>query len=202
MKKKLFLIAVALVVIGAATAGALYDLFPVRVSLFAAMARNYILSWSAPRGTATTELNAAYKGAALALTPAAEAPSDSVGDWPSYNRTLASERYSQLSQITTKTVEKLKVSCTYDTGQFAVFASGLIVVENALIGTTEFDIFSVNPTTCAENWRTHEVYPPSLLPANRGAAYLDGALVRGTQDGRVLAYDFKTGKATVGNTHR
>jgi hypothetical protein len=84
MKKKLFLILVALIVIGAATAGALYYFFPVRVSLFAAMTRNFILSWSAPRGTATTELNAAYKDArALALTPAAEAASDSAGDWPS-----------------------------------------------------------------------------------------------------------------------
>jgi outer membrane protein assembly factor BamB len=32
------------------------------------------------------------------------------------------------------------------------------------------------------------------LPLNRGAAYLDGLLFRGTEDGRVLAYDFKTGK--------
>jgi PQQ-dependent dehydrogenase (methanol/ethanol family) len=84
--------------------------------------------------------------------------------------------------------------CTYDVGQFAAFESGLIMVDNALIGTTEFDIFSINPATCAENWRTHEDYPPSLLPANRGAAYMDGMLFRGTQDGRVLAYDFKTGK--------
>ena len=68
------------------------------------------------------------------------------------------------------------------------------MVDNALIGTTEFDIFSLDPATCAENWRTHEGYPPSLLPANRGAAYLDGMLFRGTQDGRVLAYDFKTGR--------
>ena len=68
------------------------------------------------------------------------------------------------------------------------------MVDNALIGTTQFDIFSIDPATCAENWRTHEVYPPSLLPANRGAAYMDGMLFRGTQDGRVLAYDFKTGK--------
>ena len=68
------------------------------------------------------------------------------------------------------------------------------MVDNALIGTTEFDIFSLNPATCAENWRTHEDYPAALLPANRGAAYLDGMLFRGTQDGRVLAYDFKTGK--------
>jgi alcohol dehydrogenase (cytochrome c) len=65
---------------------------------------------------------------------------------------------------------------------------------NALIGTTEFDIFSLDPATCVENWRTHEDYPPALLPANRGAAYTDGMLFRGSQDGRVLAYDFKTRK--------
>ena len=34
------------------------------------------------------------------------------------------------------------------------------MVDNALIGTTEFDIFSLDPATCAENWRTHEDYPP------------------------------------------
>jgi alcohol dehydrogenase (cytochrome c) len=162
-----------------------------------ALTRNYLLSWFAPRGTTTTESNAAYK-AADAVAPAAPAeassPSVTAGDWPSYNRTLTSERYSPLSQINTKNVGKLKVLCTYDLGQFAAFESGLIVVDNALIGTTEFDIFSLNPATCAENWRTHEVYPPSLLPANRGAAYMGGMLFRGTQDGRVLAYDFKTGK--------
>jgi alcohol dehydrogenase (cytochrome c) len=86
------------------------------------------------------------------------------------------------------------------------FETGLIMVEGALIGTTEFDIFSINPSTCAENWRTHEEYPACILPTNRGAAYLDGMLFRGTQDGRVLAYDFKTGKrlweATIGDANK
>jgi len=197
MKEKLFIIGGTLVVIGAAAAGALYYAYPVRVSVFAGLTRNYFLSWSAPPGTTTTELNAAYKGSGpVAPSPPAEAPlpSATAGDWPSYNRTLTSERYSQLSQINTKNVGKLKVLCTYDIGQLAAFESGLIMVDNALIGTTEFDIFSLNPATCAENWRTHEDYPPSLLPANRGAAYMDGMLFRGTQDGRVLAYDFKTGR--------
>ena len=197
MWRKLLIIAGALGVIGAAAGGALYYVYPVQVSIFAGLTRNYFLSWSAPPGTTTTELNAAYKAAgAVAPSPAADAPSPSAaaGDWPSYNRTLTSERYSQLSQINTKNVGKLKVLCTYDVGEFAAFESGLIMVDNALIGTTEFDIFSLDPATCAENWRTHEDYPPSLLPANRGAAYLDGMLFRGTQDGRVLAYDFKTGK--------
>jgi alcohol dehydrogenase (cytochrome c) len=86
------------------------------------------------------------------------------------------------------------------------FETGPIMVEGALIGTTEFDTFSINPSTCAENWRTHEEYPGYLLPTNRGAAYLDGRLFRGTQDGRVLAYDFKTGKrlweTTIGDVKK
>jgi alcohol dehydrogenase (cytochrome c) len=197
MKYKLFIIAGALVVTGAATAGPLYYAYPVQVSTVGGLTRNYILTLFAPTGTASTEVNAAYKDVAAAapsLPAAAPLPETTTGDWPSYNRTLTSERYSQLSEIDTKNVGKLKVLCTYDVDQFAAFESRLIMVDNALIGTTQFDIFSLNPATCAENWRTHEVYPPSLLPANRGAAYMDGMLFRGTQDGRVLAYDFKTGK--------
>jgi alcohol dehydrogenase (cytochrome c) len=197
MKKNLFIIAGALAVIGAAVGGGLYYLYPVQVSTLGGMTRNYLISWSAPAGTATTELNTAYKAPeAMASSPPAAAPSPSAAsaDWPSYNRTLTSDRYAELSQINTKNVGKLKVLCTYDVDEYAAFESGLIMVEGALIGTTQFDIFSLNPATCALNWRTHEDYPPSLLPANRGAAYLDGMLFRGTQDGRVLAYDFKTGK--------
>jgi alcohol dehydrogenase (cytochrome c) len=195
MKYKLLVIAAALGVTGAAVGGALYLAYPVQITTLAGMARNYLISWPAPPGTTTTESNAAYK-AAVAPAPTAEvsSPNTAAGDWPSYNRTLTSERYSQLSEINTKNVGKLKVLCTYDVDQFAAFETGLIMVENALIGTTQFDIFSLNPATCAENWRTHEDYPPSLIPSNRGAAYLDGMLFRGTQDGRVLAYDFKTGK--------
>ena len=101
MKKKLFMIAVALGVIGAAAGGALYYFYPVQVSIFAGLTRNYFLSWSAPPGTTTTELNAAYKDAgAVAPSPPAEAssPSATAGDWPSYNRTLTSERYSPLER--------------------------------------------------------------------------------------------------------
>jgi alcohol dehydrogenase (cytochrome c) len=154
--------------------------------------RGEILSLFAPVGATATETNPNYKGAA-APPPAAPA-SPAAADWPSYNKTLTSERFSNLSQINTKNVAKLKVLCTYDTWRITSFETGLIMVEGALIGTTEFDIFSIDPSTCAENWRTHEEYPAYILPTNRGAAYLDGRLFRGTDDGRVLAYDFKTGK--------
>jgi alcohol dehydrogenase (cytochrome c) len=192
MKKKLFIIIGALIVIGAAIGGALYLAYPVQMTTIGGLVHNYLLSLSAPPGTTTTESNAAYK------TPsppaAAQAAGATAGDWPSYNRTVTSDRFSPLAEINTKNVGQLKVLCTYDVGGYVAFESGLIMVNDALIGTTEFDIFSLNPSTCALNWRTHEDYPPALLPANRGAAYSDDMLFRGTQDGRVLAYDFKTGK--------
>ena len=193
MKRSLFVGAVAaLAILAVLTAGrVLYRTHPVQVSLFVALARNYIRSWGAPSGATTTELNSAYQSAA---GPAAAAPSAVGDDWPSYNRTLTSERYSPLAEINTKTVGTLKILCTYDTKQYTSFESGLIMVNGALIGTTLTDTFSINPTTCAENWRTHEDVPPTYLSAMRGAAYLDGMLFRGSYDGHALALDFKTGK--------
>src|SRR5215467_1187770 len=158
----------------------------------AAELRGAVLTLFAPRGAVATETNPNYKGAAAPAPAVASSPA--AADWPSYNKTLTSERFSDLNQINTKNVAKLKVLCTYNTWRITSFEAGPIMVEGALIGTTEFDIFSIDPATCAENWRTHEEYPAYILPTNRGAAYLDGRLFRGTDDGRVLAYDFKTGK--------
>ena len=61
MKYKLLIIAGALGVTGAAVGGGLYLAYPVQVSTLAGMTRNYLISWSAPPGTITTESNAAYK---------------------------------------------------------------------------------------------------------------------------------------------
>jgi alcohol dehydrogenase (cytochrome c) len=191
------LIVSALVAVGAAGVGAgaaLYLAYPTQVEVAAGAARGELLSLNAPAGTLTTERNADYKAPVAPAAAAGTAPATAAGDWPSYNKTLTSERFSDLAQINTKNVRNLKVLCTYDTRQFTSFESGLIMVQGALIGTTEFDIFSIDPATCGLNWRTHEDYPGYLLPTNRGAAYLDGMLFRGTEDGRVLAYDFKTGK--------
>ncbi len=189
------LVAAALVVAGAAGAVAIFRAYPVQTSLFVAMTRNHFRSWLAPKGATTTELNPAYNGpAAAAPSPLPAAAGAADGDWPSYNRTLTSERYAPLAEINAKTVGRLKMLCTYDTGTYTSFESGLIMVNGALIGTTISDIFSLDPATCAENWRTREDVEPSILSAMRGAAFLDGMLYRGSQDGKVLAYDFNTGK--------
>ena len=93
--------------------------------------RGAILSLLAPAGAVATETNPNYKGAAA---PAAAAPaSPAAADWPSYNKTLTSERFSDLSQINTKNVATLKVLCTYDTWRLTSFETGLIMVEGSLI---------------------------------------------------------------------
>lgn len=188
--KRTFAVAVAVVLVAG---GLLYVYWGQAVPLVG-LAINYVRSLTAPAGTVVTELASPSKKMQTFPLPPSASPKTN-GEWPSYNNTLTSERYAGLSQINAHNVGKLRVLCTYDTGQYTSFETGLIMVSGALIGTTEHDIFSLDPATCHENWRTHEDYTPgSLLAVSRGAAYLDGRLFRGTEDGRVLAYDFKTGR--------
>src|SRR5580692_10635024 len=113
MKKILIIIGV-LIVVGAAIGGGLYLAFPVQMSTIGGLSRNYLLTLSTPAGTVSTESNAAYQAPASAAPPPPAAPpalDAAAGDWPSYNRTVTSQRYSQLNQINTKNVAQLKVLC-------------------------------------------------------------------------------------------
>jgi alcohol dehydrogenase (cytochrome c) len=210
MRSWLRALLIAIVVAGIAGAGLLYSYWDQAVPI-AALAINYVRYWSAPAGTLATEVAqtgaTAQPSATTAVASPRAAPDASEGDWPSYNRTLTSNRFSPLGQINRTNADRLKVLCTYDTGQYASFTSGLLEVKGALIFDTEYDTFSIDPSTCRENWRAHEDYEPATPQGvNRGAAYLDGMLFRGTQDGRVLAYDFKTGKriwaTTIADPHK
>jgi alcohol dehydrogenase (cytochrome c) len=204
MKKWLVIIGGAVVAIGIIAGVLVYAYWNEAVPI-AAMGINYVHYLSAPAGTIKTEEAPAEDGAAPSSQPSPSASTGSQppaanagaeeGDWPSYNKTLTSDRFSQLSKINRHNVGNLKVLCTYDTGQHTGFTSGLLEVNGALVFTTEYDIFSIDPSNCHQNWRTHEDYMPATPQGvSRGPAYWDGMLFRGTQDGRVLAYDFKTGK--------
>src|SRR6516165_7582149 len=146
----------AIVVGGMAIAGLSYAYWDETV-LIASMAINYVRYWSAPAGTLETEVaqtGAAVQGSTSPVSASPQAaPGETEGDWPTYNKTLTSNRFSQLSQINRTNAERLKVLCTYDTGQYTGFNSGLLEVNGALIFVTAFDIFSINASTCRENWR-------------------------------------------------
>ncbi len=172
---KMFSIVLGVIVAaGLVAAGFVYVYWNQTVPI-AAMAINYVRYLSAPVGTLTTEL-AISKGATPSVAsgapianpaPAAplvadQTPGATAENWPSYNKTLTSNRFSELSQINKDNVGGMKVLCTYDTGQYTGFTSGLLEVDGALVAVTEYDIFSIDPTNCRQNWRTHEDYTAGI----------------------------------------
>ena len=108
-----------------------------------------------PHGTPTESRSILIIGMGMAVVLANTLPADAAeANWPSYNRTLTSERFSSLDEINTKNAAGLKTVCVYDTKQETGFQTGLVQVDGALFATTEQDTFSIDPNTCKENWRT------------------------------------------------
>ena len=130
----------------------------------------------------------------LALTTGASAQ-DKSADWPSYNRTLLGDRYAPQAEVTPATVKQLLRICSYDLGLQTSFQTGPVVINDTIFLTTDFDTIAIDGSTCKQKWRVTETYAAAgPLHVNRGAAVAAGRVFRGTQDGRVLAYDASSGK--------
>jgi alcohol dehydrogenase (cytochrome c) len=108
----------------------------------AAMAVNWVRYRSAPAGTLETEVAARPPQLAALAAP------ETGKDWPSYNRTLTSDRFAGLDEINTSTAARLKVLCTYDTGTRTGFTTGLVEVRGRLLFATEFDTYAIDPDDC------------------------------------------------------
>jgi alcohol dehydrogenase (cytochrome c) len=106
--KKVWIIIGALFIAGLVIAGILDLAFPVAMTTYGGMGLNYLKTLSTPAGTVSTEANPAYKAPDAATASASLAdpvwPNAAVGDWPSYNRTPSSQRFSPLNEISTKNV--------------------------------------------------------------------------------------------------
>ena len=88
---------------------------------------------------------AAIAFAIVATTLAADGPQT---DWPSYNRTLTSERYASLDQINRANVSKLKQLCVYDLRIDSSFQTGPIVIGRTMYATTDKEILAIDAATC------------------------------------------------------
>lgn len=155
-----------------------------------ARAFNWLRYLAAPEGTLETEMAPGAVAAPAVGPVGATAP-----DWASYNKTLESARYASLAQITPQRVAGLEVLCTYDTGVYTGFNTGLIELQGRLLFASDHDTFVIDANDCHEVWRVHEDYEPATPQnVNRGVAVLDGRVFRGTQDGRVLAYELASGR--------
>jgi len=100
----------------------------------AAMGINYLRYLKAPKGELTVETAQGFDGANSVAAVRSPPPDD--GLWPSYNKTLASDRFSSLKEINRENADRLKVLCTYDTHQYTGFNSGLLMVDGALLFAT------------------------------------------------------------------
>jgi alcohol dehydrogenase (cytochrome c) len=114
--------------------------------------------------------------------------------WPAYTRDLAGQRFAELKEITERNVAGLKPVCLARLGEEGTFQSGPVVAGDTLFVTTPHTTVALNATNCALVWR-HVDAPKSadVYPVNRGAAYANGRLYRGTPDGRLVALDARTG---------
>jgi alcohol dehydrogenase (cytochrome c) len=118
----------------------------------------------------------------------------SSSQWLGYNNTFDSQRFSPLKEITVTNVGDLKETCELALGDDGSFQSGPLVIGDTLYVTTAHTTVALGAADCAVRWR--HAYTPEedeVFPVNRGLAYLDGRLFRGTADGRLLAIDAKTG---------
>ena len=139
---------------------------------------------------------AACTSATVVSSPGAGVREADSADWPSYNRTLAGDRYSPLAGINGGNVAQLRLACTYTLPEVTSLQTGPIVVAGTMYFTSDTISYAIDAATCAEKWKQVRHSPtPSALAVNRGAAYMDGRLFRGTSDAHVIALD-----ATDGHT--
>ncbi len=118
------------------------------------------------------------------------------GNWSSYNRTLAGDRFSPLGEINGENVGRLVRKCEYPLPKPTSFQTGPLAIDGVLYFTTPEGSFAIDAATCKERWRVSHPAPTGegVVSANRGFAYLDGTLFRGTLDGHVLALSPKDGR--------
>jgi alcohol dehydrogenase (cytochrome c) len=127
--------------------------------------------------------------------PAGHEAAPPGGLWGGFNKTYDGQRFSPLREINTENVASLKETCRVKIAQRGAFQAGPVVIDGTIFVTTSVDTVALDPTNCAVKWK-HVWHPEQneRFAINRGVAYLDGRVFRGTADGRLLALDAATGK--------
>ncbi|PVA05409.1 membrane-bound PQQ-dependent dehydrogenase, glucose/quinate/shikimate family [Thalassorhabdomicrobium marinisediminis] len=109
------------------------------------------------------------------------------GEWASYGRTAAGQRYSPLAQITPENIADLEVAWQYNAGDVHVNLPGtalqttpLIVDDTMYLCTPKSEVIALDPVTGEERWR----FSPTLIELTpalstyatcRGLTYHDGS---------------------------
>jgi alcohol dehydrogenase (cytochrome c) len=123
----------------------------------------------------------------------AAGPADA--NWMTYNGTVNGQRYSSLDQINVQNVASLAEVCRLQVDDSGTFQAGLVQIDGTLYMTTAHDTLAVDATNCTVHWRNvYKSEQEDIFQVNRGVAFANGKLFRGTPDSRMLAIDAATGK--------
>jgi len=112
-----------------------------------------------------------------------------------YNMSYDGVRSSPLAEINVGNVQSLRPVCRVKLGEEGSFHTGPVVVGDTMFVTTAHSTVALDATTCKLIWRF--VDPPTkadVYGVNRGVAYLDGRVIRGTPDGRLVALRSDSGR--------
>jgi len=116
-------------------------------------------------------------------------------DWAGYNKTLDGQRFSSLKQIDTSNAATLAQACRVEVAHRGSFQAGPVLVNDLMYVTAEEQTVALNPVTCAIRWRhVYHHQQAGIIAINRGVAYANDRLFRGTDDARVIALDATTGR--------
>jgi alcohol dehydrogenase (cytochrome c) len=116
-------------------------------------------------------------------------------DWFTINKNYFGQRYVDLDQITLNNVGTLKEVCEIQLNENSLFSTGLLKVDRTLYFTLPRLTYAIDAATCDLRWLHPITYQTKPMSGNnRGSAYLDGSIFRGTPDGYVIALDANTGE--------
>ena len=107
----------------------------------------------------------------------------------------AGQRFVDLKEITPANASSLRPVCIYQAGDLGRFATNPLVYQGTLYFTTGVSTIALDAATCRQRWRYDwKAKGKESFPSNRGAAIKDGKIIRGTNDGYLIALDAGSGQ--------
>jgi len=125
------------------------------------------------------------------------------GEWPNYGNDKANTRYSDLNQINSRNVNRLKVAWMHSLGSLETQESTPLVIGDTMYVTTSTGprfVFALDAKTGKTKWAHQPEMPNDYFATvccgldNRGVAYANGKIFFGRLDAKLVALDANTGK--------
>ena len=116
-------------------------------------------------------------------------------EWLLPHHDYAAHRFVDLDQITPANASSLRPVCIYQAGDLNRFPTNPLVYRGTLYFTTGVSTIALDAATCRQRWRHDwKAKGKEAFPSNRGAAIKDGKIIRGTNDGYLIALDAANGQ--------